>query len=239
MNEKTLTMKIISFVSTTILLSQEAAGFEFKLPSFGVPSLQPPSPKVSPKELLLQLEDLISEAPKNGIDTPKDLERQIVSLCEELEPLNPTKAPVRNLEKMNGFWRMRWTNFAPAAPSSGKLGPFVGDVYQDIDLDTPAARNILKVDFPPVAGELFANPEIVSDSTVAITFVSVGNKLAGMLPVGPKIEFETGKEVRLWEHIYLDDEYRILFARRKEDTDNRGFVYVMKRADDERFETNV
>ena len=47
---------------------------------------------------------------------------------------------------------------------------------------------------------------------MAITFETVGNKIAGVLPLGPKIEFETGKEVRLWEHVYLDDDYRIRLA---------------------------
>jgi hypothetical protein len=140
---------------------------------------------------------------------------------------------------MNGFWKMRWTNFSPAAPSSGKLGPFVGEVYQDINLQAGEFRNILKLDFPPIAGELFATPEIRNDSTVAITFVSVGNKLGGIIPFGPKIQFEPGKEVRLWEHAYLDEEYRILYARREEDEGTRGFLYVMKRADDDRFDTNV
>jgi hypothetical protein len=52
------------------------------------------------------------------------------------------------------------------------------------------------------------------------------------------IDFE-GREVRLWEHVYLDNEYRILYARRQEEKESRGFLYVMKRADGERFETGV
>jgi hypothetical protein len=133
---------------------------------------------------------------------------------------------------------MLWTNFSPVAPSSGKLGPFVGDVYQDVNF-SGKARNILRIDFPPIAGELVASPSVVNDSTMAITFESVGNKLAGVLPLGPKIQFEPNKEVRLWEHIYLDDKIRILYARRKEETASRGFLYVMQRADEERFETGV
>jgi len=136
---------------------------------------------------------------------------------------------------------MRWTNFAPAAPSSGQLGPLVGDVYQDIDLITPnaQAKNILKIDFPPIKGALVADPSILNDTTMAITFCRVSNKLAGVLPLGPKIEFEPGKEVRVWEHVYLDQDYRIFYARRANDTSSRGFVYVMKRADEERFEVDA
>jgi hypothetical protein len=215
--------------------------------SFQFPSLfQQASPKqrlkdnsIKAKELLQDLEGLIRRAPKNGIDTPSELEEEILDTLQRLEGINPTPKPVRNLLKMNGFWKMRWTNFEPAAPSSGKLGPFVGDVFQDISIPDGGARNILRIDFPPIAGELKADVDIVNDNTVAITFVSVANKLAGIFPAGPKVEFEPGKEVRLWEHVYLDDTYRILYARRREEDALRGFAYVMKRADDERFETGV
>jgi hypothetical protein len=197
-------------------------------------------PKISPEVLLQELEVLVDQAPKNGIDTPIELENQIKDICRKLESLNPTKAPVKQSKLMNGFWKMRFTNFAPVAPSSGKLGPFVGDVFQDVDLGSSSkAKNILRIDFPPICGELVASADVVSDSTVAITFETVGNKIAGILPLGPKIEFETGKEVRLWEHVFLDNEYRILYARRQDEEEDRGFLYIMKRADDERFETGV
>lgn len=217
----------------------QASCFEFpKLLSFAPPSSEP---KASPQIMLQELEALINQAPKNGIETPLDIEVQIRDICQDLESVNPTKAPVKQSELMNGFWKMRWTNFSPSAPSSGKLGPFVGDVFQDVNIggSNSKAKNILRIDFPPICGELVANADVVSDSTVAITFETVGNKLAGILPLGPKIEFETGKEVRLWEHIYLDDDYRILYARRQDEEVDRGFLYVMRRADDERFETGV
>lgn len=194
------------------------------------------------QEYLTELEGLIAQAPKNGIDTPADLESQILETCQQLESCNPTPKPVTNTDKMNGFWKMSWTNFAPAAPSCGKLGPLVGTVYQDILLgESGVAKNILKIDLPPIAGELVAAPSVVNDSTVAIAFESVGNKLAGILPLGPQIQFEKNKEIRLWEHVYLDDTYRIIYARRQEETDAslRGFLYIMKRADEERFETGV
>jgi hypothetical protein len=232
-------MAMIKYFLLVLALIQSEKVNSFQFPSltapWGAAKVKPPSPE----ESLAELNDLIAQAPKNGIDTPADLEAEIVRVCQKLELANPTKAPAKS-ELMNGFWRLLWTNFAPAAPSSGKLGPLVGNVYQDLDFNAPFARNILKIDFPPIAGELFANPRIVNDSTVAITFVSVGNKLAGVVPFGPKIKFEEGKEVRLWEHIYLDDDYRILHARREEDTSGeRGALFILKRAEEERFETKV
>ena len=130
---------------------------------------------------------------------------------------------------INGYWKMLWTNFEPAAPSSGKLGPFVGDVYQEIDLPNGIAKNILKVDIPPIEGCLTANAKIANENTIAISFNNVGNKIFGKVPLGPNVKFEEGSEVRLWEHIYLDDTYRILYARRVTDIGKKGFLYIMKR----------
>lgn len=224
-------MKCSLLVTCTIAT---ATAFEF--PQF---PFAPATPKLSPQVLLQELDSLIQQSPKNGLDTPEDISEQILDVCRQLEQQNPTRAPVKNSKMMTGFWRMEWTNFAPAAPSSGKLGPFVGDVYQDVDLsENQIARNILRVNFPPICGELAASTNAIDDSTLAITFQTVANKIGGVIPLGPKIDFE-GREVRLWEHVYLDDEYRILYARRQEEEESRGFLYVMKRADDERFETGV
>ena len=228
-----LTMKRIAF---TFLLTSPLLSAGFQLPNFS-PLVATPS-RGQATELLSDLRSKIRQAPKNGIGTSPALEKEIILLCERLEKCNPTPRPIRNTKKMNGFWKMLWTNFSPVAPSSGKLGPFLGDVYQDVDF-SGKARNILRINLPPIIGELVASPSVVNDSTMAITFESVGNKLAGVLPLGPKIQFEPNKEVRLWEHVYVDDDIRILYARRKEDTESRGFVYVMQRADEERFETGV
>jgi hypothetical protein len=241
---------------------------------------------IKAKTLLSTLEELISTAPKNGIDTPKELAIQIQSICEQLEDITPNPSPTQHPELLNGFWFMLWTNYGPPAPSSGKLGPFIGDVYQDLQLPTtitnhnnndsddstptPAsvsggggrgvARNIFKLDVPPIMGELYATPKVIDDTTIAITFVKVGTKFAQFIPLGPNVQFETGKEVRLWDHRYVDTQYRILYAKNAaadndnndavttstnhqpsdtESGDSRGFLYVMKRADESRFATNI
>ena len=211
------------------------------------------------QDALQTLEALIDQAPKNGIGTSDSLATEIVSICESLKALTPFPKPTQDPQILSGFWKMRWTNFYPVAPSSGQLGPFVGDVFQDIDLlgnRHGKAKNILRIGpFPPIVGALIASPSIVDDTTAAITFEQVSNQFAGFLPLGPKIQFEAGKEVRLWEHIYVDQDYRILYARRRDDPvteeeeaddgddtspdkkkNPRGFIFVMKRADEERFD---
>lgn len=117
---------------------------------------------------------------------------------------------------MNGFWRMIYTDYSPSGPSSGQLGPFVGDVFQDLDAPAGRITNILRVDFPPVLGGLVAfqsvqdpvtwyhtycNPSsLVSPSSLhrRIQFDRVGNTFGGMFTPPPKL-FPPGKEVRLWQ----------------------------------------
>jgi PAP_fibrillin len=212
----------------------------FELPSFTIFGSNKPKPQDQTVTdiLFTKLRADIQKAPKNGINTPKVLELEILRVCEALRSSNPTPNPALNKQMMNGFWKMLWTNFSPASPSTGKLGPFIGTVYQDIDLDDSVARNIVKIDIPPIAGELVADVKVANSNTIAISFKTVGSKLGGILKVGPNIQFEAGQEVRLWEHLYLDRQYRIFYARRVEAND-KGFLYVMERAEQDRFETNV
>jgi len=164
-------MKTATFAFLPLMMSHVAVGFQLR--TF-FPVANPTSSAEKAADLLLDLKDKIRQAPKNGIGTPPTLEDEIVTLCEKLEKCNPTRRPIQNTLKMNGFWRMLWTNFSPVAPSSGKLGPFIGDVYQDVNFNGKA-RNILRINFPPIVGELVASPSVVNDSTMAITFESVGN----------------------------------------------------------------
>jgi hypothetical protein len=51
---------------------------------------------------------------------------------------------LRSSPLMAGFWRLLYSDFDPPAPSSGKLGPFVGSVYQDLDPKAGVGRNMIR-----------------------------------------------------------------------------------------------
>mmetsp|Transcript_8009 Transcript_8009/g.20093 ORF Transcript_8009/g.20093 Transcript_8009/m.20093 type:complete len:355 (+) Transcript_8009:150-1214(+) len=256
--------------------------------------------------LLDKLESWIHQAPKNGISTPPEIESKIVNICERLEALDAGSSAKRQQQPssssqyvddfINGFWKLRWSNYIPAGPSSGKIGPFVGDVYQDLKLELEDvtvskkpptgssnqhnfARNIFRLDWPKISqndddtpnpalfGELYANPYVYSHrsstesegnnddssaattktTTIAIAFEGVGSKL---MPwgwnVGPQIQFDPNKEIRLWEHVYVDGQYRIFYARNADgdaassSSGSRGYLYVCRRCSpNERFVTGV
>jgi hypothetical protein len=63
---------------------------------------------------------------------------------------------------MNGFWRLLYSDFNEKGSSGGKLGPFVADVFQDLDSKSGKIKNLLKLRFPPIQGGLLAK-QIVKD----------------------------------------------------------------------------
>jgi len=121
------------------------------------------------KGLIAELRTLTGKSPKNGIDCPAGLAADIDATCRELERLNPTSQPA-NSPLMAGFWRMLYTDFTPAAPSSGKLGPFVGDVYQDLRPSEGLGKNILSIGFPPIKVRL--SRTLTRTLTLAVPSVS-------------------------------------------------------------------
>eukprot|EP01035_Chromulina_nebulosa_P020277 gene20277-26322_t len=66
---------------------------------------------------------------------------------------------------MNGFWKLLYTDYNPPGPSSGKLGPFLGLVYQDLDSTKGVITNILRIAFPPIVGALVAEQSIENKNT--------------------------------------------------------------------------
>ena len=80
----------------------------------------------------------------NGLDVSDDKILEIDKLAKQIELLNPTKNTAKS-ELMNGFWKMEYTDLKPQAASNGKLGPFVADVYQDLNSKTLQIENLLQV----------------------------------------------------------------------------------------------
>ena len=85
-------------------------------------------------------------------------------------------------------------------------------------------KNILKLDFLRVEGSLIAKQSILNGNTWQIEFDRVENSVAGFkLPV---TKFKT-REIRYWEIVYLDNDLRILRAKRPEATES--FLFILRR----------
>ena len=175
---------------------------------------------------LLLLKQLQTCQP-NGINVNIDKRKHINNIVIELESKNPTSKPAYS-SKMNGFWRMLYTDFSPPSTSSGKLGPFIGEVYQDLDSNNNIIKNILNLSFPPLTGALIAKQRILNDNTWAIEFDRVGNKLFNRINL-PTTKFKPGDQIRLWEITYLDADLRIMRARRPEVDTKESFIFILKK----------
>ena len=181
------------------------------------------------------LYELVNQCQPNGIDAQPSTRVEINSIIASLEKLNPTTTPALS-EKMNGFWRMDYTDFSPPATSSGKLGPFIGEVYQDLygSNQTSTAgiiKNILRIKFPPIIGALVAKQRIVADDTWSIEFDRLSNKVAGLIQL-PIVAFPPGSQLRLWQITYLDDDLRIMRAGRLPLRRDESFIFIFRRLPD-------
>ncbi len=176
----------------------------------------------------------------NGIYATIEQRNDINACVQQLEKLNPTKRPALASSLLKGRWKMIYTDI-PIAPSNGKLGPFIGKVYQDL---VPATskntkdgyiKNILDLS-SIINGELCAIQSIYSDDTWRIDFDYVENKFFGIPfqkkefpPIGTE-----GSQTRFWKLQYLDEDLRILRAgilpnksnNAKLRTENEDYLFI-------------
>ena len=189
------------------------------------------------------LYELVDRCQPNGINALASVRMEISSIVEELERRNPTERPALS-NRMNGFWRMHYTDFSPPATSSGKLGPLIGEVYQDLyptnqTSSSGVIKNILRITFPPIVGALVAKQRIVADDTWSIEFQCLSNKIAGFIRL-PISTFPPGSQIRLWQIIYLDDDLRIMRAGRLPLRRDESFIFIFRRlADSDRIVVNI
>jgi hypothetical protein len=92
----------------------------------------------------------------------------------------------------------------------------------------------MQISFPPIRGGLSAALEISSTDTWRITFVDI-NQYLGPFKLKTTLFDQQSPEVRLWKITYLDDSLRVLRAKKEDDPDEKAFIFVLKRAEGDRF----
>lgn len=197
-----------------------------------------PGQKKSSIELYkTSLNELVSSTGKNGNKATTSQRERIKNLVLEIGRVNPTKKPANSNLLSSSSWKLSYTDFDPPAPSSGRLGPFTGDVYQSLDPRGGQIKNLLKIDGLPlqssIYGGLVARQSVISSDTWRIDFDYVTNGLNilnGKIKLGGnRNSFESKPQTRLWKHIYLDEDLRILEARKEENSEEEAFIFITKR----------
>jgi hypothetical protein len=70
---------------------------------------------------------------------------------------------------MDGYWRLLYTD-NPPAPNSGKFGPFIGEVFQELNSEQGKIKNILNLKNPPIVVSLTANQTVKNKNTWCNSF---------------------------------------------------------------------
>lgn len=165
---------------------------------------------------------------RSEVDPPTRAQKATIrSIAESLETINnPTPRPALS-ELPGGMWKCLYTN-APG-PSGGKLGPFVGRVYQDVNMASKQYANILKVGKkgtePWLTARLVATWEVKDEDTWEVLFKHLELRVFGRAVLHR--EFKNVR--RLWRMTYLDDQLRIMRAKRPGKADDQAFLFVLQR----------
>lgn len=160
----------------------------------------------------------------NGVRA-SDIQRATVqSLVNRLGPFNKTILRQSNVP-MSGRWRLLYTTNQEF--SAGKVGPFVGNVEQEIDLQNVQYTNYLSL-FSSKGGIFDANLrgtfENIDDNGWKVIFQGVELKIFGLVVLRKSLAGLVG----LWQTLYLDDDMRVFTANNFKDPKKTN-LYVMQR----------
>ncbi|CAN0583401.1 unnamed protein product, partial [Ectocarpus sp. 12 AP-2014] len=98
-----------------------------------------------------------------------------------------------------GTWDLVYTT-TPGA-SGGKLGPFIGEVQQEVDIAVGLYVNYVRLG--PLTGRLEATWDVVNKSQWKVVFKSIAFLLFGQQLVKNELD-----QAGLWTLSYLDDDMR-------------------------------
>lgn len=157
----------------------------------------------------------------NGITVLADEKQKVLELVRQLEKQNPSKNIGAN-PMMNGAWTLVYTS--NTGSSAGKLGPFVGKVVQDIDVSKKLYTNYAIFGNGLLEASLLATWDDLNPKLWRVRFKSIVFKVLGV-----KVAEKSLDAVGIWRMSYLDDQYRVLYAKGREDAATPENIYVLKK----------
>jgi len=178
--------------------------------------------------VLYTLQSLIAECDAtqpNGLKASTEQRETISALVAALEKFNVTPRPARSAQQ-EGLWTLLYTDLPPAE-SSGKIGPFIGAVTQNLEPSRNRIENILTVKSVGIRGVLSAQQAVVDDFTWKITFDRLVVSIFGIKIVDRPFPRQ---EIRTWRTVFLSDSLRIIRAKRLEKSGvDPGFLFILAR----------
>jgi len=153
-----------------------------------------------PQELVRLKRGLLAacaEAPKNGVGASDAVVEEVEIAATALQSRRPAQAARIPLQ---GAWDLVYCT-APGS-SSGKVGPFVGDVTQTFVDDL---RFVNAVELGPLRVALEAERKIVDDDKIQVTFREMAFSLFGQ-----ELFRKPLKGQGVWEQRYVDENLRVM-----------------------------
>lgn len=153
-------------------------------------------------ELKAQLTKL-TQGTSNGVKATSLVRTEIAGIAGQLEKLNKVKKLTAS-PLINGNWKLLYTT--NDGSSAGKIGPFVGEVSQLVELGRKRYNN--EVALGPLKGTLVATWNNLGDKLWKVRFLTLQLSIFG-------IKFQSSQLTAegTWRMTYLDENLRILYAK--------------------------
>eukprot|EP00640_Fibrocapsa_japonica_P005206 CAMPEP_0113945748 /NCGR_PEP_ID=MMETSP1339-20121228/50809_1 /TAXON_ID=94617 /ORGANISM="Fibrocapsa japonica" /LENGTH=206 /DNA_ID=CAMNT_0000951487 /DNA_START=98 /DNA_END=718 /DNA_ORIENTATION=- /assembly_acc=CAM_ASM_000762 len=160
----------------------------------------------------------LAQGTSNGVKASTEIKEKIAGLAERLENLNQAK-DMTSSQLLQGEWDLIYTT--NQGNSAGKLGPFVGEVKQIIDLQEDRYVNMVTVGI--IEAVLMATWITRNNRNWTVIFKDVTFKLFGIPVISKKFPDSARGD---WEMTFMDDNMRILYASGKAGVRN---IYILGR----------
>ena len=209
--------RALALLLTVLLVTLlTATSLQFGLPPRRVTSGRS---KLSALEIKGQIRQL-AKGMQNGIGASAAKKAAMAALVAQLEPANRVKK-LTSSELLDGTWQLLFTT--NEGSSAGKLGPFVGDVAQAIDLNQREYFNYVRLGpgGALVEGSLRATWDNLGDKLWRVKFQSLTLKVFGIQISKAPLVAEG-----VWRMTYLDDDLRILYAKGGKNLEKEN-VYIL------------
>jgi len=191
----------------------------FDIPSFSFNTGQDKKNKIK------TLKNSILVATKNslnGISMSESNRKAVEEIVNELIPQNSIKQ-ISTDSRLNGTWDLLYTT--NSGSSAGKFGPFVGGVKQIVLYDESKYYNVVSFLEGFLTATLEASWRVIDERNWEVIFVDVKFSIGGKNIVEIPFRGTTG----IWRMVYLDDNFRILYAKGGKNTIKEN-LYVLQRS---------
>jgi len=169
------------------------------------------------------IEDILSlsKGTSNGVRASDATRLKIEELVKCLEKLNPTKK-ITDSPLLDGVWNLVYTT--NEGSSAGKVGPFIGEVTQDIRLSESYYANNVNLFNGVIQASLGASWDVLSSNLWKVKFLNIKFLIFGNTISAKSLEGTTG----VWRTTYLDESFRILYAIGGKNTTKEN-IYILRK----------